>query len=223
MQTVADPVYRESQKWLSERCVDFDYSNDARFESFRDFRKNKQLFQYHNDIAKDYDKKARFYRSCQKWQCSEWNRQIQNTQERFSKLIGRTYASSQTKSSVLQYSYNKWVVHGKPSRDNETGLTAIQAVEACNNEADDEHEDQQIHRNSEDIDAKTDERIRSVSVDNFMTLEHKDRDVNSIVGGRDSRGSRSVQHFHQTLSFTRSPTDLKIPRSGLVTIRQKIK
>lgn len=190
---------------MSEKFTEYDYGNDARFETFRDFRKNKQLYQNHKDIAKDYDKKTRFYRSCQKWYCLEWNRQIHNTKERFSKLIGRTYTASQTKSKYLQYSYNKWV-NPVASRDN-VHEGKCNADSVCNGETPDEDDLclQEVSR--ENNEKRRVQSVRSVSVAN---VENKVQEVRDKC---DSRLSVSVQgqrsrnrHFHNVQSMQRCRT-----------------
>lgn len=199
LQTVRNPVYKESQKWLADKFSEFDYGNDARFETFKDYPKNKQLYQTHKDIARDYDKKNRFYRSCQKWCCLELNRQISTTQDRFSNLIRRTYASSNNKSRYLQYSYNKWVLNNGPS-----GKTVgyVHTTDHGNDDSLDEV-DLLLSDDTECWDRKRMQSIRSVSVNNVTNcrgqgLKHEDDgDCQSR-----SRTSASVQEIRRPKNFS---------------------
>lgn len=108
-------MIRECQNWLTGRFNEFDYTNDAIFESFRDYPRKKQLYRKHKDIAKDYDRKLKFYKSCQRWYSTEMNRQKQKVEERFSKLLQYTFDTNQTKTKGLQTSYSKWTsIHPIP-------------------------------------------------------------------------------------------------------------
>ncbi|XP_045159064.2 uncharacterized protein LOC123524714 [Mercenaria mercenaria] len=113
---IKDPLVRQSQNWLSGKFAEYDYTNDAIFESFRDYPRKKQLYRKHKDIAKDYERKVKFYKSCQRWYSTESKRQMQEVEERFSKLLKYTFDSNRTKTKGLQNTYSKWIsIHGKPS------------------------------------------------------------------------------------------------------------
>ena len=108
LQTTQDPEYRETRRWLGEQFKSFEFTNDARFETFRSYPKNKSLLQRHKDYARDYDRNLKFYKNCQRLFCIDINKQIQKTEDRFSRLIYNSFTSSQVKSKSLLYSYNKW-------------------------------------------------------------------------------------------------------------------
>ena len=115
-------MIRESQTWLADKFEEFDYTNDAIFESFRDYPRKKQLYRKHKDIAKDYDRKVKFYKSCQRWYSTETKRQMQEVEERFSKLLQYTFDSNRKKTKGLQQSYSKWIsAHGKPTDHDKPG------------------------------------------------------------------------------------------------------
>jgi hypothetical protein len=160
---------RQSQVWLESKFKEFDYTNDAIFESFRDYPRKKQLYRKHKDIAKDYDRKVKFYKNCQRWYSTETKRQMQDVEERFSKLLQYTFDSNSKKTKGLQQSYSRWIsIHGKPldhdkSADQNVPLTSH--TSKPNILANDVDSPLPIISRSERVHS-----LRSVSVDNIPKI-----------------------------------------------------
>lgn len=182
-----DPLIRESQRWLSERFVDSDYTNDAIFESFRDYPRKKHLYRKHKDIAKDYERKLKFYKSCQRWYSTETNRQIQKVEERFSRLLQYTFDSNRRKTKGLRKSYTKWISEHhmpidlakfhNPTQDNEAKVTE---------KTDTEIETDNIEGNIT--------KVNSPTVDREQTLRNLSigETVSSVVHSNRHHGYKSI-------------------------------
>ncbi|WAR23657.1 hypothetical protein MAR_037326 [Mya arenaria] len=187
--TVRNPKYRECHKWLANQFTEYEFTNDARFECFKDYPRNQRLFQQHKDFTRDYERKAKFYRSHQRLYCVEINRQIRKVEDRFSKLIHETFSSNQFKSRALQYSYNKWrssheirFEHvnensGAPPKEKETAVA---------NDDPDEEEDLIVTERPDTGERRSPVRqqsLRSVSVDNLTRPVPSPLKVNPDVTG----------------------------------------
>lgn len=117
LQVFKDAHARQNKPIVAEKFETFDYTNDAIFESFRDYPRKKQLYRKHKDIAKDYERKVKFYRSCQKWYTIETNRQMHNVGERFCKLLKHTFETTENRSNGLRNSYNLWFPNHNTATD----------------------------------------------------------------------------------------------------------
>ncbi|XP_052256684.1 uncharacterized protein LOC127861949 isoform X2 [Dreissena polymorpha] len=173
VETVEDPKYKSCQRWLKGQFSAYEFTNDARFESFRAYPRKRQIFKKHRDYALDYEKKTKLYRSYQRWYCTEINRQIHCVEARFSKLIHDTLKSNQHVSRGLQYSYNKWKsIHSLPMAESHAGPQVAAPVLTKHQ---DNLEDEELPNIPQDANDESRQRrrhsLRSASVDNIPHVE----------------------------------------------------
>ncbi|KAL4236516.1 hypothetical protein ACF0H5_004902 [Mactra antiquata] len=181
LKAIRDKNSRQSKQYKAtpaEKFETFDYTNDAIFESFRDYPRKKQLYRKHKDIAKDYEREVKFYRSCQRWYSIESNRQIHNVKDRFRKLLKHTFNTTAHKSHKLINSYNLWL----PARINPTSAKTTnrdpENQDRTNNETVREDTEIPSPTPSIKIEQSLNDRIhsfRSLSVDNIPAVDDKYR------------------------------------------------
>lgn len=159
------------------------------------------MYRKHKDIAKDYERKVKFYTSCQRWFSTESNRQIQYVEERFSKLLQYTFESNIKKTKGLQKGYSKWLSrHGKLSDiDKASEETLCRTAITPKNETQEEKVDSPVRAASSQDRAHS---LRSVSVDNIPQVEEVKRLSSARHGLKfEADGSPIVKSFsHQDIS-----------------------